>query len=106
MSEQAIYDAVRSRISNGDIGQAVDAAVRDCNLSHYADMAAEAIRLAASFYESPSAVYRPKLFIDGNEWCALYSENIQDGVAGFGISPALAMANFDSNWVCELRASK
>ena len=24
-------------------------------------------------------LYRP-LFVDGNQWCALYGENIQDGV--------------------------
>ena len=29
---------------------------------------------------------------------ALYGENLQDGVAGFGDSPALAMADFDLQW--------
>ena len=47
----------------------------------------------------PSTVYRPKLSIDGNNWCALYGENLQDGVAGFGSTPDLAMANFDIAWV-------
>lgn len=46
----------------------------------------------------PSVLYRPRLFIDGNQWCALYGENLQDGVAGFGDSPAEAMLEFDRNW--------
>jgi hypothetical protein len=37
-------------------------------------------------------------------WCALYGENIQDGVAGFGKSPSLAMIDFDANWFKELKA--
>jgi hypothetical protein len=28
------------------------------------------------------AVLRPRIFIDGNQWCVLYGENLQDGVAG------------------------
>jgi len=35
---------------------------------------------------------------DGNQWCALYGENIQDGVAGFGDSPNAAMQAFDVAW--------
>lgn len=41
---------------------------------------------------------RPRLFIDGNQWCALHGENLQDGVAGFGKSPDLAYRNFDLMW--------
>lgn len=43
----------------------------------------------------PSKIYKPKLYIDGDKWCALYGDNVQDGVAGFGISPEKAMADFD-----------
>ncbi len=46
----------------------------------------------------PSRVYRPKLFIDGDQWCALYGDDLQAGVAGFGNTPALAMEDFDKNW--------
>ena len=48
----------------------------------------------------PSVIYKPRLFIDGNQWCALYGENLQEGVAGFGKSPSLAMSDFDLNWFC------
>lgn len=95
---QAIYDAVRSRISNGDIGSAVESAIRDASISHYFMMAGNAIEQAAAAHADPSAIYRPKIYIDGNQWCALYGEDLQAGVAGFGDSPSLAMANFDKKW--------
>ena len=53
---------------------------------------------AASLHAAPSAVYRPALSIDGDQWCALYGENLQEGVAGFGDTPAKAMAAFDAAW--------
>ena len=46
----------------------------------------------------PSIQLRPGLSIDGNQWCALYGENLQDGVAGFGDSPDAAYRAFDTAW--------
>lgn len=51
----------------------------------------------------PSVLYRPRLSRDGNAWCALYGEDLQLGVAGFGKSPAEAMAAFDAAWVREVQ---
>lgn len=99
---QAIYDAVRSRISGGDIGAAVESALHSSDFAGCAVRAQQAIQQAASLYESPAAIYRPVLSIDGNQWCALYGDNLQDGVAGFGVSPAHAMADFDRNWFAKL----
>jgi hypothetical protein len=98
-SYQAIYDAVRSRISNADIGSAVERAMRDANISHYFEMAMLRAQQAASEYDRPSAVFKPKISRDGNEWCALYGENLAEGCAGFGDSPAAAMWAFDSAWL-------
>lgn len=97
-SYQAVFDAVRSRISNGDIGEAVQSALHDMNLSHYAEIAAQSVADVAARYDRPSVKFRPKLSIDGDHWCALYGDNLQDGVAGFGKSPADAMWDFDCNW--------
>ena len=97
-SYQAIYDAVRSQISNGDIGTAVENAIREASISHYAGMAAARIQEAASAYDNPSVLYRPKLYQDGNQWCALYGEDLQVGFAAFGDSPQQAMYNFDVAW--------
>jgi hypothetical protein len=36
-----------------------------------------------------------KPFIDDDQWCILYGENIQEGIVGFGETPIEAMYDFD-----------
>lgn len=67
-------------------------------ICHAAQMAGEEARVSAAEYARPSVVYKPRIYIDGDKYCALYGENIQDGVSGFGDSPANAMFDFDRNW--------
>lgn len=74
-------------------------------IAHEARMAGVAWQAAAAQAERPSAIYRPALSIDGNQWCALYGDNLQDGVAGFGDSPAEAMHAFDTAWAAKLAMS-
>ena len=47
---------------------------------------------------APYVLMRPKVYLDGDKWCALYGDNLQEGVAGFGDSPAKACVDFDTNW--------
>ena len=47
----------------------------------------------------PCVVWRPKLLSDGDQWCALFGENLQEGVAGFGDTPEAAMVAFDLAWL-------
>lgn len=61
----------------------------------------EEVAIARSLMTSPSVLYQPKLSIDGNQWCALYGENLAEGVAGFGDTPEAAMADFNRNWVSQ-----
>ena len=84
MSDQAIQRGIENVFSNA--AQAAHSMVFE----------------VAAFMEAPSVLYRPKIYIDEGKWCALYGENLQDGVAGFGDSPALAMADFDKNWAAVL----
>lgn len=56
--------------------------------------------------DRPSVLFRPHLSIDGNQWCALYGDNLQDGVAGFGDSPEAAMRDFDQAWSKKLGAGR
>ncbi len=56
---------------------------------------------AAIEQQRPSVLYRPALMVDGTKWCALYGENLAEGVAGFGDTPAEAMHEFDKAWVSE-----
>ena len=95
---QPIYDAVRSKISNGDIGAAVEQSMREANFSHHAAMVSNAFICAAEEQQRPSVLFRPKLMIEGDQWCALYGSNLQEGVAGFGDSPTKAMWDFDREW--------
>jgi hypothetical protein len=74
-------------------------------ICHAAEMTRETIRMAVYEYARPSTVHKPRLFIDGDQWCALLGKNLQDGVAGFGDSPSAAMNAFDNAW-CEKLPAK
>lgn len=99
---QPIYDAVRSKVGNGDVGAAVERAIRDANLSFYAEQASRAAQEAALLIRDemarPSVLFRPSLSVDGDQWCALYGADLEIGVAGFGDSPDKAMRDFDARW--------
>lgn len=98
-SYQAIYDAVRSRISGGNIGDAVRDIARDAfDVSRYVAIIQEEFVFAAYEMQRPSVLYRPSISLDGSKWCALYGDDLIKGVAGFGDTPAEAMADFDENW--------
>lgn len=104
-SYQAIYDAVRSRISNGDVGSAIrDVAFRAFDISHAVAMLQQEFSIAAAEMQRPSAIYRPALSRNGDQWCALYGADLVDGVCGFGPSPDEAMRDFDKNWHAKLTA--
>ena len=44
------------------------------------------------------SMLKPKVSIDGNQWCVLYGENLQDGVAGFGDTLMKAIYNFNKSF--------
>lgn len=95
-SYQAIYDAVRSRISNGDIGQVIqDVAWQQFDISRLLPHAQQEIYVVSEAMTRPSVLHRPTLSADGTMWCALLGDDLQVGVAGFGETPAAAMAAFD-----------
>jgi hypothetical protein len=87
-----------------DVGNAIESAIREMNLSHYVYQAMTVIGESACQHARPSAVFRPWIFIDGDQWCALYGENLQDGVAGFGSSPHRATYDFDLNWDAQIKS--
>ena len=68
------------------------------SIAHEAFCAGQAWQQAAAAHERPCVLWKPRLFIDGNQWCALLGENIQEGVVGFGDSPDAAMWEFDVAW--------
>lgn len=67
--------------------------------------AAERLAQEISAYHATwHSVLKPKLSKDGNAWCALYGENLQEGVAGFGDTPALALMAFETA-MCSVNGS-
>lgn len=44
------------------------------------------------------SILKPKLFKDGNQFCVLYGEDLQSGIAGFGSTPRLAIYDFNKQW--------
>lgn len=44
------------------------------------------------------AVLKPTLSLDGNMYCFLCGENVQNGVCGFGNSPYAAAIDFNKNF--------
>lgn len=65
---------------------------------HESRMAFSAWSEAAWEHQRPSVLFRPVLSADGMMWCALLGENLQEGVAGFGDTPAAAMLAFDAEF--------
>ena len=100
MSEyQAVYDAVCSRIGHPDISGTVERVVREAlDISWIKSRALESISVVESDYRRPFIMLRPKMYPDGNQWCALYGESLMEGVAGFGDTPDAASWDFDKNW--------
>ena len=95
-SYDAIYQAVRSKISGGDIGSVVERVAYEAfDISHMKAILQQEFCIAAGEMVRPSVVFKPTLSADGDMWCALLGENLQIGVAGFGKTPAEAMTNFD-----------
>ncbi len=95
-SYQPIYDAVRSRISGGNVSEAVAHACRQAfDVSHTVAIIQQEFCIAAGEMVRPSVVYKPTLIADGDMWCVLLGEDLQTGVAGFGKTVAEAMTAFD-----------
>jgi hypothetical protein len=67
-------------------------------ICHAASMVQESWQQAAYEVCRPCVLFKPKLSKDGNQWCALFGDNLQEGVSGFGNTPADAMYDFDRNW--------
>ena len=83
MTYQAVFDAVNASFANAD--ELMDRVA--------CDFIATSIN-----HRRPSVLYRPTLVPDGNQWCALYGENLIEGIAGFGDTPELAMCDFDNQF--------
>lgn len=91
---QAVFDAVRSRFSfnQNDLIQEISSRF---DISWQVDALKQEFLNVAYEMQRPSITMKPKLYIDGNQWCCLYGDDIQTGICGFGESPHRAMESFD-----------
>lgn len=60
--------------------------------------AAQEANITEQARRAPHVLMRPMLMLDGTKWCALYGQDLMDGVAGFGDTPEKAMEAFDEAW--------
>lgn len=98
-SYQAIYDAVRSRISGGNISDVIrDQSRQAFDISHLVQQIQAEVYAVAYELRRPSVVFRPDISADGSKWSMLLGPNIQSGVVGFGDTPEEAARDFDQNW--------
>lgn len=103
-SYQPIYDAVRRQISACDVGEVLRQSLDVSNLHEsIRSTVSESLNEVRNEILRPCVLFRPSICIDGNQWCVLYGNNLQDGVAGFGDSVAEAMAAFDRAWFEKLQ---
>ena len=61
--------------------------------------AADEAMATAQEGQRPCILFKPRLFRDGDQWLALFGDNLQEGVAGFGDTPDAAMRAFDEAWL-------
>lgn len=102
-SYQPIYDAVRSRISSCDPGAAFAEAanLQMGGFSYLPQHIQQEVYRVSGAMTAPHVLMRPAIYPDGNQWCALYGEDLVRGVSGFGDTPAAAMAAFDTAWLTD-----
>lgn len=65
-------------------------------ICHAADMVKIAWQEAAWDRQRPSVLHDIIPTKDGDMWCALMGDNLQEGIAGFGPTPAKALYAFDT----------
>jgi hypothetical protein len=88
---QAIYDAVRSRISGGNVGEIVADACRNAfDISHMKAMLQQDFSIAAAEMARPCVLFKPEIKLDRGVW-----EVVLGDIYASGITPAQAMSNFD-----------
>ena len=79
-------------LNNQDSNMAANA------ICHAMEMIQASWQQTASCYEAAHVIYKPRLFQDGDMWCALLGDDIQVGIAAFGKSPQDALHEWDKEF--------
>ncbi len=93
---QAIYDAVRSRVSGGDIGPVVRDVLRDAfDVSYQKALLQEQIGIVGNEMSRPFVVLRALMNqLPDGKWEARYGD-----CATYGATPDEASREFDRKWL-------
>lgn len=83
-----------------DMKEAIEMGIRN-SLCWAVPIIQQDLLITIAEHRRPSVLYRPEIYADGNQWCALLGPDLQTGVAGFGSTPAAAMDAFDKAWATE-----
>jgi len=77
---------------------------RGYHVMDYAMVATEQMKLYCSAHPgSPSALHRPRLFVRGELWIALFGPSVEEGIVGIGSTVTAALRAFDAQYFTGLR---
>lgn len=100
---QAIFDAVRSRISAAHPGQILEQYLSSCFDSSWQNHAANAFSEFAYAATRPSSYLPVKVLRDGNAWCCSLhwpkDSDLMEQLVAFGDTPDKACLEFDKIWL-------
>ena len=82
IDQDAVYRAVLTAFGSGYLSQHIQ----------------QEIYAVAYEWRRPCVVFKPIVFPDGDQWCALLGDDLMTGVSGFGSTPEEAAAAFDQAW--------
>lgn len=72
----------------------------DPNIAHAAWQVGNAAEVLANqiagYHATWFSVLKPAVYKDGSMWCALYGDDLQVGISGFGETPAKALLAFEA----------
>ena len=58
----------------------------------------ESVNILEAEQLRPCILFKARVFQDGDMFCALLGDNIQEGIVSFGETPDKAMREFDKVW--------
>ena len=89
------WSAIEALIAWDDSGRLLDMPVKKVTKLFKTGNYAAVLLLPAVIVKH--RLNKPRLFLDEGAWCALLGNNLQDGICGYGDSPAEAMQDYEKN---------
>lgn len=81
-------------MSKEDVFAQIESSQRQFNEQMEHDSRYRTAQIAEDF--AIVAALKPCIKKEGNQWCVLYGDNLQEGICGFGKTPFEAIQNFNA----------